>query len=79
MTDIAFNKKKGLLPKYRITKANGQPMDEGAEYFVLRLDDGGGDKRHIEACRAAILTYAEQIADHLPLLAKDIIEKYGTK
>lgn len=41
----------GLYDKYNITKTNGEPIDENSEYFVLRLDDGGSDKIHIEACK----------------------------
>lgn len=70
-------KNSGLMHKYVILKGDGTPKDEGAEYFVLRLDDGGSDKRHIEACRDAIITYALRIQDHLPALARELLEKYG--
>lgn len=56
-----------------------QPIDKGAEYFVMRLDDGGKDPVHIAACRKAVLTYAEEIKNHLPDLSKDLIEKYSPK
>ena len=69
---------KGLHRKYIISKMNGDPVDENAEYFVLRLDENGGDSKHIEACRKAIITYAESIQDHLPELSKDLIERYGS-
>ncbi len=52
-------------------------VDEGSEYFVMRLDDGGSDPKHIEACRKAVLYYAELIKDHLPELSKDLIKRYG--
>jgi hypothetical protein len=69
-------KEKGLLHKYNITKADGTPVDPAAEYFVLRLDENQVDKKHLEACRKAILTYAYEIKEHLPLLSKELIEKY---
>lgn len=65
----------GLYNKYIIQKSNGKPLDDGAEYFVLRMDDGG-DKEHFLASRKAIITYAEAIKDHLPELYKDLAERY---
>lgn len=67
----------GLHQRYFISKASGEPLDEGAEYFVLRLDRGGDDQKHIQACRQAVLTYATAIQDHLPELSLDLIERYG--
>lgn len=66
----------GLLAKYIITKANGDTVDPAAKYFVLRLDLNAKDQKHIEACRKAVQTYANEIESHLPELAKDIREKY---
>lgn len=51
--------------------------DKGAEYFIMRLDEGGKDKKHIEACRKAVLYYASLIRDHLPELSKDLIKRYS--
>lgn len=76
---------KGLHKKYYIQKIvigvekqdfDLEPLDEGFEGFVLRLDKGG-DKKHVDACRKAILTYAEEIKDYLPELSKDLFEKYS--
>jgi hypothetical protein len=69
-------KDKGLLPKYHVTKTDGSPVDPGAEYFCLRLDWGGSDPIHIAACRAAVRCYAEQIQNHLPALAQDLLQRY---
>ncbi|MFW6272247.1 MAG: hypothetical protein ACOC2U_00490 [bacterium] len=69
----------GLYNKYIIKKTNGKPIDPNSDYFVLRLDDGCKDKKHLEASRKALLTYAEEIKDHLPKLSKDLIEKYDLK
>ena len=52
-------------------------VDENAEYFVLRLDKNGDDPIHIDACRKAVLVYADAIKDHLPELSKDLIERYS--
>lgn len=66
---------KGLHARYRVEKIKG-PTDPNAEYFVLRLDSGGSDPRHIAACRKAVLAYANEIEDHLPSLAADLRERY---
>lgn len=75
--DIAQLRSQGILPRYIVSKADGSPMDPGAEYFVLRLDDGGDDKLHVLACRDAVLMYATMIQEHLPVLSKELFEKYG--
>ncbi len=74
------NKDKGLLNKYIISKTDGSTIDKDAEYFILRLDlqdmHSKENTFHRIACRKAILTYAEEIKDVLPELAKDLINKY---
>jgi len=67
----------GLQNRYHVSKVNGEPIDEGAEYFLLRLDDGGSDPIHINACKKAIMIYAKEIENHLPQLSKDLIDRYG--
>lgn len=57
---------KKLYGKYDIKKANGQPIDPKAEYFVLRID---GDH---PAARAAMLTYANEIEATEPVFAAQI-------
>jgi len=52
------------------------PVDENAEYFVMRLDTGGSDIEHIKACRIGIHAYADSVSHHLPELAKDLKERY---
>jgi hypothetical protein len=59
-------------PKYGL-----KPVDKDAQYFILRLDNGGSDPKHIAACRKAVLCYANEIKDHLSELSKDLIEKYS--
>lgn len=56
-----------------------ESVDENAEYFVLRLDDGASDMKHVEACRIAINAYAKAIKEHIPQLSKDLIERYPLK
>lgn len=67
----------GLHGRYRITKIDGSPVDEGAEYFVLRLDPGCGDPAHAAACRKAVMAYAAEIEPHLPHLAADLKARYA--
>lgn len=66
----------GFHQKYFVAKMNGQPLEPGAEYFVLRLD-AGGDPAHVAACRRAILEYAKVIQSVLPELAEDLTNRYG--
>lgn len=65
------NKKQGLFGKYNIQKANGKPIDDNAEYFVLRYD-AFGDHCHVEASRKALKEYAKVIKPHIPKLAEDL-------
>lgn len=67
----------GLHQRYHVSKVTGEPVDENAEYFVLRLDENGDDPVHIESCRKAILVYAENIKDHIPELSKNLIDRYS--
>jgi len=67
---------KGLYDRYNVTKKIGY-NDPKAEYFVMRLDEHGDDINHINACRKAMLTYANEIAEHLPKLSEDILKKYS--
>ena len=76
-------KNQGLYRKYYIKKITNrcgeislEDVNKDAEYFVLRLDDDG-DKKHVDACRKAVLKYAEEIKDHLPELSKDLFKRYG--
>ena len=66
---------KGLLPKYKISKTNGKPLDEGSKYFVLRYDNQGSDPVHIKACQKALAVYADEIKDHIPQLSLDLKEQ----
>ena len=67
----------GLHQRYRVTKANGEPVDPMATYFVLRLDGHGRDWHHIRACRRAAEEYAKCIlqnpeAEHLHRMAEQL-------
>lgn len=82
----------GLHAKYSIRKIVGwkktaidipfgmrpitKPVDENAEYFVLRLDTGGKDINQIRSGRIAIHAYADAIEPFIPQLAKDLRERY---
>ena len=65
----------GLQIKYRVTKAHGEPVNGFC--FVLRTESS--DEIHNEACRKAILTYAENIKEHLPQLAEELIIRFDKK
>lgn len=56
----------GLRQKYHITKANGKPVDDGAVYFVLRIDEDPHSRKAIRA-------YAESIAHENDVLASDLL------
>lgn len=61
----------GLHARYRVTKTDGETVDPMATYFVLRLDDMGRDRAHIQACRAAARAYADFVqSGDCPHLAK---------
>lgn len=70
------DKEQGLKIKYHLIKADGKPLHPNASYFVLRLDEFQNDLIHREACIAAINTYADKIADHLPVLSRELKELY---
>ena len=63
---------KGLLPRYKVEKTDGTPIDPKAKYFVLRYDKYGTDRQHIVACQLALFRYAENIEEHIPKLAEDL-------
>ena len=67
----------GLHRRYNVTKANGEPCDPNAVYFVLRLDDNGDDDTHLIACREAARAYCRVIhklpaSCHLRPVADDL-------
>jgi hypothetical protein len=62
----------GLHQRYNVTKADGSPTDPNAVYFVLRLDSGGSDPKHIAACRQAARVYARHALYHLPQVARGL-------
>jgi hypothetical protein len=68
---------KGLHQKYVLARVDGKPLEETAEFFILRLDNGAKNPKHKIACRLAVLTYAENIAGHNPILAQDLYERYN--
>lgn len=73
-----------LIKKYAGMKKTGflteepiwEDVDPKAEYFVMRLDNGGKDPNHINACRIGIHAYADAIEPFIPQLAKDLRERY---
>lgn len=64
----------GFYRKYQISKFDGTPIDFDAEYFVLRIDGGGTDRVHVEACRKAIEAYAAAVdGTHLSEMGEDLL------
>lgn len=64
--------------RYNVSKANGTPVDLNAIYFVLRIDECGGDIFHVIACREALRTYISVLRSnnikHLRKLTDDLYE-----
>jgi hypothetical protein len=53
----------GLHRKYIVSKANGEPVNPNAIYFVLRLDGLCEDVFHVDACIVAAMAYIERVRD----------------
>ena len=68
---------RGLYQKYVLARTDGRELDERAEFFILRLDEFGRSPEHINACRRAVLTYADAIAPIKPELARDLYQRYN--
>lgn len=64
----------GFYRKYCVSKFDGTPCDIDAEYFVLRIDGGGTDRVHVEACRKAAEAYAAAVeGTHLSEVGEDLL------
>lgn len=57
----------GLYGKYVVTKADGEPTDPSARYFVMRLDTDPHARR-------AAAAYADEVSQENPELAADLLE-----
>ena len=66
----------GLHNKYVISRTDVTPIDPENVYFILKLE-GEGDSIHMDACRKAVLKYADEIEGYIPQLAKDLRERYS--
>lgn len=60
-----MTEEKGLYWKYRVEKADGRVIDDGAKYFVLRIDTD-------PHARVALKAYAESVSTENPELSKDL-------
>jgi hypothetical protein len=67
-----------LHQKYILKRTDGKPIDEKAEFFILRLDELGHNPVHLNACRRGVLAYADAIAATKPELAKDLYNRYNS-
>ena len=59
---------KGLYGKYIVSKTDGKPVALGAEFIVLRIDDG----QYVDACRDGVRAFARAVAPLNKTLAADI-------
>lgn len=59
---------KGLLPKYKLSHADGRRLDPKARYFILRYDED-------PAALSTLHTYIAIVADHAPYLARDLLRE----
>lgn len=72
-----MDNKVGLIQeKYKVTHADGTPMKKGFR-FVLNI--GSEDVNHMEASRAALLTYAHRIKSTNKTLCDDLKRILGIK
>jgi len=60
----------GLKRKYTLTKADGRPVDENGEYFIIKLNSSDWD--HAHASRVAARAYARSIRGSNQMLAADL-------
>jgi len=67
----------GLHKRYIVKKRNRSPINPKAEYFVLRVDVYGSDIDYVNACRKAVMAYADAIEKHIPKLAAELRERYS--
>jgi hypothetical protein len=65
----------GLYRKYNITRTDGKPIPENAEFFILRLD-AGAELSHMNASLKAMEVYAKEIKKEIPSLSDDIIKRH---
>ena len=61
---------KKLDHQYVLHMADGEPLDPGGIYFVLKLNSG--DPERAEASQAAAVEYAMEIKDADPQLFRDL-------
>jgi len=65
---LYLQKMRGLYDKYDIAKTDGSPVDDGADYFVMRLDSD-------QHARKGALAYADSIKEENPHLAFEIQQR----
>ena len=62
----------GLLPKYRITKTDGTPVNPKAKYFVLRYDGNMKDKEFLRASRRGLIEFCNQMMPINEVLSQEL-------
>jgi len=62
-----MNEPLGIWKKYTVTHSNGQPVENDADYFVLKFTD--------QHAREALRRYAESVRRFNPILARELTER----
>ena len=60
----------GIRPKYNVAKTDGTPLDEGALYFVIRVDEDPFAKFVLQAYAASVYPVNSKLASHIMDLAE---------
>jgi len=71
---MANYKQGGYEKKYIISKANGNPTDPNADYFVLRLDKDPHAQKALISYMKSVRVDNEQLANNLE---QKLINEYG--
>lgn len=82
----ALDKPNGLHIKYFMQRIVGYTtkrkpiyvdIQQGEEFFVLRLDEGCKDKNHLAACKVAAKAYMDYMLKINSELVTDMKKRYG--
>ena len=68
----------GFHRKYAVTRLDGKPLPDDAEFVVLRVDKGT-DPNFRDAALEAIQVFAREIFPHNEQMAVEMLERYPTK
>ena len=60
----------GIKPKYIVEKTDGTPLDDGAKYFVIRVDKDPFAKHTLQAYASSVHSVNPKLAAHVMDLAE---------